>query len=99
MSFVSNCWLCVSSGWLGGGLAVACYRLSGGFSTLCFTRSAGGGLPLQFANAFLHLLARLERDDKLLWYVDFCASPRVASLACRPSLNFEDSEIPQLNSF
>ena len=62
--------------------------MSGGF----------GRSTLHFTDPFFHFFARLERDDKLLWYKHFVASPRVASLACGPTFYFENTEISQLDA-
>src|SRR5262245_4393494 len=70
------------------GRAVGRRQVAGGFC-----RSA-----LHFADPFFHLLAWLERDDKLLWYKHFVASPGVASLACSPAFYLENAEITQLDA-
>lgn len=57
-----------------------------------------GGLTLHFADAFLHLFARLECDHKLLRHKDFIARPRVAGLACGPSFDLENAEISEFDA-
>ena len=58
----------------------------------------GGRSAFHFANAFLHLFARLERNDELLWYKDFIARAWVPSLACGPTFYLENAKISQLDS-
>src|SRR5262245_34007115 len=69
------------------GLAVG-WKVSSGF----------GRSTLHFADAFFHLLARLEGNDELLWHEDFIASARVPGLASSPAFYLENAEIPQLNA-
>ena len=63
-------------------------------------RMAGlfGRAAFHFADALFHLLAWLERHDKLLWYKNFIAGARIASLASSPSFYLENAEISQLNA-
>ena len=58
----------------------------------------GGRSAFHLANAFFHLFARLERNDELLWYKDFIAGSRVASLASGPSFYLKNAEIPQFDA-
>ncbi len=57
-----------------------------------------GGSTLHFADPLLHLFARFERDHKLLRHKDFVTRTRVAGLACGPSFDLENTEIPELDA-
>src|SRR4051794_40115029 len=57
-----------------------------------------GGPALHFADPLFHLLARLERDDELLWDEHFVARSWVTSLACGSAFYFENAEISQLDA-
>ena len=52
----------------------------------------------QFAYAFFHFLARLERDHKLLGNVDTLTRTGVTSLSRGPLLHLEDPKISQFDS-
>ncbi len=57
-----------------------------------------GCSTFHLADPFFHLLARLERDDKLLWHKHFVAGSRVPSLACGPAFYLENTEISQFDA-
>ena len=52
---------------------------------------------LNFQDAFFHLLARLERDDKFGGHFHSIPSARIASTACRSFFDFKHSEVSEFN--
>jgi hypothetical protein len=57
-----------------------------------------GRTSLHFADPLLHLLARFERDHKLLWHKDLITRSWVASLACGPPFHLKNAEVSQLDA-